>query len=84
MPPLDEESSGLAKMNRFSGEKHRLLIWISLSPGDVVSLGGPHMQKHVGTVETGTNDGLIIWLRSSLNERKMFHFHECNSIQVIG
>lgn len=73
MSPPDEGSFETAILNRASGEKHPLQIWTSLSPGDIVSLSGPE-QKLVGTVETGTNDGLIIWVRNDLNERKMFHF----------
>lgn len=71
-------------MNHDLGKKHPLLVWTTLRAGDVVSLEGPDIHKHVGTVETWTNDGLIIWIRADLNERKMFHFRECDSILVVG
>lgn len=28
---------------------------------------------HIGTVEPVTNDGLIIWIKDDLNERRLFH-----------
>lgn len=62
-------------------EEHPLLIWTRLSPGDVVSLRWLANLDCVGTVECRTNDGLIIWMRDDLNERKAFHFRECQSIQ---
>ena len=64
-------------------EKHPLLIWTSLSPGDVVSLRWLGSQECVGTVESRTSDGLIIWLRDDLNARRLFHFRECQSVCVI-
>ena len=70
-------------MNHEAGEKHPLLIWMSLRPGDTVALEGPNMQIHEGTVETRTKDGEIIWLRTELNERKMFHICDCKSVKVI-
>lgn len=70
-------------MERDSREKHPLQIWTSLRPGNIVSIAGSDKQKYVGTVETGTEDGLIIWIRTDLNERKMFHFHEVNTVRVI-
>lgn len=64
-------------------EKHPLLIWTSLSPGDVVSLRVLGSHDSVGTVESRTSDGLIIWIRDDLNERRLFHFRECQSVRVI-
>lgn len=61
-------------------EKHPLLIWTSLSPGDVVSLQVIGGQDCVGTVESKTSTGLIIWIRDDLNERRLFHFRECQSV----
>lgn len=62
-------------------QKRSLLIWRSLSPGDVVSLRELGTQEYAGTVES--NDGLIIWVGDDLNERRLFHFHECQSVRVI-
>ena len=74
----------LAKDNHYDeAEKHPLSIWTGLAPGDVVSLHGTDTQDHVGTVETKTSDGLIIWIRTELNERKLFHFRECQSVRVV-
>lgn len=74
----------LAKDRHYEeAEKHPLLIWTGLAPGDVVSLQGTDNQDYVGTVETRTNDGLIIWIRDGLNGRKMVHFRECRSVRVI-
>lgn len=74
----------LAKDNHYEeAEKHPLSIWTSLAPGDVVSLQGSDTQDYVGTVETKTSDGLIIWIRDELNERRLVHFRECQSVRVI-
>lgn len=64
-------------------EMHPLSMWTSLGPGDVVYLRGPGIQDFVGTVESRTRDGLIIWIRDDLNERRAFHFRECESVGVI-
>ncbi|MHC6220562.1 hypothetical protein [Arthrobacter sp. MMS24-S77] len=61
---------------------HPLLIWTSLSPGDVVSFRGPDGKKWGGTVESRTSDGLIIWMRDDLNDRRAFDFRECQSVRV--
>lgn len=58
-------------------------VWTSLAPGDVVSLLFLDSEKFVGTVESKTDDGLIIWIRDNLNGRKLFHFQECRFIRVI-
>lgn len=73
----------LEEQHHEEGEKHPLLIWTGLSPGDVVSLRGHNTQECVGAVESRTSDGLIIWIRDDLNERRMFHFRECQSVRVI-
>lgn len=64
-------------------EKHPMLIWTSLRPGDVVTFRGSDGQR-AGTVESKTSDGLIIWIRNDLNERKLFHFRECQFVRVIA
>lgn len=74
---------GCVMMGRDSKEKHPLQIWSSLGPGIMVSLAGWDEQKYVGTVETRTGNGLIIWIRTDLNERKMFHFHEVKTVYII-
>jgi hypothetical protein len=65
-------------------EKHALLIWTALAPGDVVSIGVPKAGDCVGTVESRTSDGLIIWIRDDLNERRLFHFHDCQSVRLLS
>lgn len=64
-------------------EKHPLSIWTGLTPGDIISVLGADTQSHVRTVETKTSDGLIIWIRDSQNEGKLFHFRECRTLRVI-
>lgn len=64
-------------------EKHPLVIWTGLSPGDVVSIRGLGIQDGVGRVESKTSDGLIIWIRDDLNERRLFHFRECQSVRIL-
>jgi hypothetical protein len=65
-------------------EKHPLLTWTGFSPGDVVSFQEARTgQRVVGSVESKTRDGLIIWIRDDLNDRRAFHFHDCESIQLL-
>jgi hypothetical protein len=65
-------------------EKHPLLTWTGFSPGDVVSFQEARTgQWVVGSVESKTCDGLIIWIRDDLNDRRAFHFHDCESIQLL-
>lgn len=70
-------------MEPWLGENHPLQIWSSLRPGNVVYVAGFDKKKYVGTIETRTEDGLIIWIRTDLNERKMFHFHEINTLRIV-
>ncbi len=60
-------------------ENHPLLVWASIRLGDVVSLHVQGNREYAGKVESGTSDGLIIWTRESLNERRLFHFRDCES-----
>ncbi|MDP9905511.1 hypothetical protein J2S90_002482 [Arthrobacter bambusae] len=64
-------------------EKHPLLLWSSLSAGDVVSLRGLGTRDWVGTVESRSSDGLVISIRDDLNQRRSFHFRECQPVRVI-
>lgn len=64
--------------------KHPLLVWAGLHAGDIVSFQMLDNRDYVGTVESKTIDGLNIWIRNELNERKMFHFHDCRSVRLIG
>lgn len=64
-------------------EQHPLLTWTSLNPGDVVALRSTGSQEWAGTIESRTSDGLIIWIRDDLNDRRLFHFRECESVRVI-
>ncbi|GAA5197280.1 hypothetical protein GCM10023346_31560 [Arthrobacter gyeryongensis] len=63
--------------------KHPLSIWTTLAPGDVASFHLAMTGECVGTVETRTSDGLIIWVRDDLNERRLFHFHDCQSVRLL-
>lgn len=73
----------LMKNQPHAEENYPISIWTSLKPGDLVSLRVVGVQDYVGTVESRTSDGLIIWMRDDLNERRLFQVHECRSIQVI-
>ena len=78
------KESGHAPPNDQEVAKHPLLIWTSIKPGVVVSLHLPETTDYVGTVESSTSDGLIIWTRDSLNERRLFHFRDCKSVRLMS
>lgn len=60
------------------------MAWTGLGPGDVVSFReGTTGQWLVGSIESKTRDGLIIWIRDGLNDRRAFHFHDCASVQLL-
>jgi len=82
MATQDEDPE--AGQRRDDAEKHPLLIWTGLDPGDVVSLRAWGKREYVGTVEQRTKDGLIIWIRDDLNERKLFHFRDCQSVVLVA
>lgn len=77
-----EECGPAAEEHADETKKHPLSVWTSLAPGDVVSLLAFDGKEVVGTIESKTGDGSIIWIRDNLNERKLFHFRECNSVRV--
>lgn len=64
-------------------EKHPLLIWTGLAPGDIVSLRANNAQNYVGMVESKTSDGQVIWMRDEINERRLFHFEDCWYVQLL-
>ena len=64
-------------------EPHAFMVWTSLTAGVVVSFHVPGTGDYVGTVESSTSDGLIIWVRDNLNERRLFHFHDCQSFHLV-
>lgn len=83
---IDTEQDGNPRLVAQQGEeleKHPLVIWVGLKPGDVVSIQAKR-GNYVGTVECSTQDGLIIWIRDNLNERKLFHFRDCQSVCLWG
>lgn len=73
----------LTKPHQEEVYEHPLLIWTALAPGDAVSLHVEGTGDCVGTVESKTSDGLVIWIRCDLNERRLFHFHDCLSVRVL-
>lgn len=81
MFPAHEDGFGAARLHQDSANRH--VDWVGLRPGDLVVLEDFKRQKHVGTVEGRTSDGLIIWIRTDLNERRMFHIHDCQSMQLV-
>lgn len=72
------------KGQQAEAEKHPLSIWTGLTPGDVVSLRVHQSGDFVGTVECVASEGLIIWVRDNLNERRLFHFHDCQSVRLLS
>lgn len=66
-------------------EKEPVMPWRLLSPGDVVSLEvATTGQQITGSVDARTADGLIIWIRDELNDRKAYHFEDCLSVRLLG
>ena len=56
---LQQHDPTLAEEQQYEDvKKHRLLVWTSLSPGDVVSFRWLGTQDCVGTIECRTSDGL--------------------------
>ena len=78
-----QEDVAEAEPQRDDVAKHPILIWTSIDVGDVVSLRALGTRDYVGTVEQRTKDGLILWIRDDLNERRLFHFHDCQSIVLL-
>lgn len=60
-----------------------LQTWAGLIPGDTVIVEVPPARGYVGTVECISDDGLIIWMRDELNERKLFHVLDCRSMRLV-
>jgi hypothetical protein len=50
--------------------------WPDLQIGDFVALRARGGTVYTGIVEDRTADGLIIWIRTGLNERKLFHMED--------
>lgn len=62
---------------------HPLSTWTKLREGAAVELLRFDGLAHRGTVESRTGDGLIIWVRDDLNERRLFHYREIESVRVL-
>lgn len=71
-------------MTQHEVEEHPLLVWTRIAPGDVVSLLTPKTGEYIGEVEAKTIDGLIIWVRDHLNERRLFHFRDCQQVKLLN
>lgn len=84
MPERQQGDTYLIEEQQHQEGAHPLLIWTGLTIGDVVSIRGLGIQDCVGTVDSRTSDGLIIWIRNDLNERRVFHFHECHFVRVLN
>lgn len=73
----DDEGSKISNRSRAA--------WVGFRPGEIVSLQDATTRQHiVGAVETKTDDGLIIWIRDDLNDRKAYHFDDCLSARALG
>lgn len=56
----------------------------SLELGTYVLLSKAREHTYGGIAEDTTTDGTIIWIRTDLNERKLFHFQDGYSAQIIN
>ena len=83
MPPCKDSIPDSTGINSSARDRHPLLAWTFLRPGATVALQLRKGQKLIGIVETGTPDGLVIWIRTELNERRMVHLHDCASVQIL-
>lgn len=81
MPPAKDSIPGTTGNTSGSKAMHPLLAWTNIRTGAASALRLRGGQKLVGVVEPGTGDGLVIWIRTDMNERKMIHFHDCESVQ---
>lgn len=79
----EDHQSPLEEAHSEESDQNALSFWAALAPGDVVSLGVTGSGEYVGTVESKTGDGLIIWFRDSLNDRKLFHVQDCQYVQLL-
>lgn len=79
-----QEDDPKASQRRDDNAKHPLLIWTELDSEDVVSVRTLGNRDYVGTVEEKTKDGLIIWIRDDLNERRLLHFRDCLSVALFA
>lgn len=79
-----KDAKHLVEDKRDDAQQHSLLTWTGLGPGDVVSLRDATTRQYVvGAVEIKTRDGLIIWIRDDLNDRRALHFNDCESVKVV-
>lgn len=59
-------------------------LWTSIQPGDLLTLSRVGVPLHHGMVEDRTDDGLILWIRDDLGERRLFHLYDECSFEVTG
>jgi hypothetical protein len=83
-PVLNQQQ---ARFNGDNGEakakEHPLSLWIRVAPGDRLVITRYGLPNVVGLLECRSNDGLIIWIRDELNDRKMIHFRDCRSFVLV-
>lgn len=60
---------GIGKVN---SDKKEMALGSDLKAGNVVKLANSHSVVQ-GVVDETTADGLAIWIRADLNERRLFH-----------
>ena len=83
MTENSQRDEGAKEAHHDEAEKHPPLAWTALSPGQAVGLRIYDTEHYVGTVESKTVDGLVIWLRDELNERRLFHYRDCEIINEL-
>jgi hypothetical protein len=81
LSPATMEDAPPTVINSINVE-HPLLLWTKITPGDEIFIRGYGVQEVTGSVECKTNDGLILWLRNNLNERKLIHYRDCLFFKV--
>jgi hypothetical protein len=54
----------------------RVRDWFSLRLGDFVVLEDRGGQRHACTIDDRTEDGVHVWIRNTLNERKLLHIDD--------
>lgn len=50
--------------------------WMSLEPGDLVTLGRQGLEHYSGRVDDRTADGWTIWVIDRIGDRRLFHIDD--------
>jgi hypothetical protein len=61
---------------------NRESVWRSLKRGDVLTLSHQGIQCCHGFIEDQTADGLIIWVKDHLGDRRLFHLEDEYELEI--